>query len=162
MDEETRVRLRNMIELVPETAKYADEARAMLLESGAMAIYTDKQWKPAHVWLLNTGCVFASRKAKVSFTQGVSHRLTFERFCPADGTAVSDVKDTSDLQNCIKLKTAEGSLFLHTDTTETKALWLARLAETIQEALALRNQTSRMAVGSARPAHSRACRGESV
>ena len=113
---------------------HVEESKAVLLDSSTVALYLDKQWKPAQIWLLSNGCLIASRKAKVSLTQGVRHKLTFERFYHVDGLQLSNVKDTADLQNCFKLKNTEnGSIFLHTETGEEKRNLMQLIQNIIQE-----------------------------
>lgn len=104
------------------------------MENNTMAVYLEKQWKPAQVWLLSNGVLIASRKAKVSLTQGVRHKLTFERFYGVEGLLISNVKDTADLQNCFKIKNSDnGSVFLHSETEETKLNLMQLIQKIIQD-----------------------------
>lgn len=134
LDPELQANLKRITDLLPDTMKFVLDAKAVLLESAAMAVYIDKQWKPSQCWLLSNGCLIASRKAKVSLTQGVRHKLTFERFYPVEGLLLADVKNTDDLQNCFKLKNTElGSVFLHTEDEEAKETWMTQVQAAIQE-----------------------------
>lgn len=132
--DEVRAKLKRIADLLPESVEYLGAATDVLLESNEIAVYIDKQWKPAQVWVLSHGCLIASRKAKVSITQGVKQKISFERFVPFDKCSLSDVKDTPDLQNCFKLKGLAGSIFLHTPDAGIKTTWYnaieARLKET--------------------------------
>lgn len=134
VDPELQAKLKRINDLLPETAKFTQETKSVLMESSTMAVYLEKQWKPAQVWLLSNGCIIASRKAKVSLTQGVRQKLTFERFYPADGIYLSDVKDTADLQNCFKIKGQQGSIFLHNEDVASKNSWYQQILKVIQEA----------------------------
>lgn len=134
IDPELQAKLKRITDLLPEALKHVEESKSVLLESSTVAIYLEKQWKPAQIWLLSNGCLIASRKAKVSLTQGVRHKLTFERFYHVDGLLLSNVKDTTDLQNCFKLKNSEnGSVFLHTETEEEKSILIQSIQKIIQE-----------------------------
>ena len=134
IDPELQAKLKRITDLLPEALKHVEESKSVLLESSTMAIYLEKQWKPAQIWLLSNGCLIASRKAKVSLTQGVRHKLTFERFYHVDGLLISNVKDTADLQNCFKLKNSEnGSIFLHTETEVEKTNLMQIIQKLIQE-----------------------------
>ena len=133
IDPELQAKLKRITDLLPDTLKFVSDAKTVLLESAAMAVYIEKQWKPAQCWLLSNGCLIASRKAKVSLTQGVRHKLTLERFYPVEGLLVSNVKNTADLQNCFKLKNTElGSVFLHTEDEEAKETWMKQIQIFIQ------------------------------
>ena len=134
-DPELQAKLKRITDLLPEALKFVNETKSVALESATMAVYLEKQWKPAQVWLLSNGILIASRKAKVSLTQGVRHKLTFERFYPIDAVLiVSDVKNTADLQNCFKLKNSElGSVFLHSEEADAKDSWMQQLQKTIQD-----------------------------
>lgn len=104
------------------------------MESSSLAVYLEKQWKPAQIWLLSNGILIASRRAKVSLTQGVRHKLTFERFYPLDGLSISNVNNTADLKNCFKLKNFElGSVFLHTEEESYKINWMQQIQKAIQD-----------------------------
>jgi uncharacterized protein YoxC len=134
IDPELHAKLKRITDLLPEAMKHVEESKSVLLESSTVAIYLEKQWKPAQIWLLSNGCLIASRKAKVSLTQGVRHKLTFERFYYVDGLQLSNVKDTADLQNCFKLKDTEnGSIFLHTESEEEKSNLIYLIQKIIQE-----------------------------
>ena len=134
VDPELQAKLKRITDLLPDALKFVIDARTVPLESASMAVYVEKQWKPAQCWLLSNGCLIASRKAKVSLTQGVRHKLTFERFYPVEGLLLSDVKNTADLQNCFKLKNPElGSVFLHTEDEEAKETWMRQIQKIIQE-----------------------------
>lgn len=134
IDPDLQANLKRITDLLPDTMKFVSDAKAVLLESAAMAVYIEKQWKPAQCWLLSNGCLIASRKAKVSLTQGVRHKLTFEKFYPIEGLLLTNVKNTDDLQNCFKLKNPElGSVFLHTEDEETKDNWMKQIQVAIQE-----------------------------
>ena len=133
-DTELQAKLKRISDLLPESIKFIEGAKSVLLVSSSMAVYLEKQWKPAQLWLLSNGCLIASRKAKVSLTQGVRHKLTFERFYPVEGLMISAVKDTEDLQNCFKLKTTEiGSVFLHTEEEKDKSNWMQLIQGIIQD-----------------------------
>lgn len=141
-DPELQAKLKRITDLVPEALKYVEETKFVLMESSTMAIYLEKQWKPAQIWLLSNGCLIASRKAKVSLTQGVRHKLTFERFYHVDALQISDVKDTADLENCFKLKNVEnGSIFLHTESEEEKSNLMQLIQKIIQDHLDQQQQT---------------------
>ena len=132
----TKQQLSRIAELLPECVEFVKLSRAVLQETSAMAIYIDKQWKPAQIWLMDNGCVIASRKAKVSIMQGVKHRLTFEKIIHADELHVSDVKDTAELKNCIKLKSKGSSIFLHSDVPNVKAVIFSALSQMTHDARA--------------------------
>ncbi len=133
-DPELLAKLKRITDLLPDSIKFVTKTKSVALESSAMAVYLEKQWKPAQVWLLSNGILIASRKAKVSLTQGVRHKLTFERFYPMEGLLISNVNDTADLKNCFKVKNSElGSVFLHTDEEDAKDNWMQQTQRTIQE-----------------------------
>lgn len=133
-DPELQAKLKRITDLLPDSLKFIMDAKSVLLECSTMAVYMEKQWKPAQCWLLSNGCLIASRKAKVSLTQGVRHKLTFERFYPVDGLLLLNVKNTADLQNCFKLKNFElGSVFLHTEDEETKETWTKQIQNIIND-----------------------------
>lgn len=134
IDPELQGKLKKITYLIPEALRIVEGSRAVLLESTTMAVYLEKQWKPAQIWLLSNGVLIASRKAKVSLTQGVRHKLTFERFYGVEGLLISNVKDTADLQNCFKIKNSEnGSVFLHTETDEVKTNMMEMIQKAIQD-----------------------------
>lgn len=132
--EEARAKLKRVFDVLPEAAEYIANATDVLLESSEMAVYVDKQWKPAQVWLLTNGVLIANRKAKVALiTQGVKQKVSFERFIPLDRCNLSDVKDTPDLQNCFKLKGLNGSVFLHSSEASIKETWYTAIENRIKE-----------------------------
>lgn len=134
IDPEIQAKLKRITDLLPDAIKFVTDTRSVLSESSTMAVYIEKQWKPAQVWLLSNGVLIASRKAKVSITQGVRHKLTLERFYPIDSLLISNVKNTSDLQNCFKLKNSElGSIFLHMEDEESKTNWMQHIQKLIQD-----------------------------
>jgi hypothetical protein len=141
IDPELQAKMKRITDLIPDAAKFMNDTRAVLLESASMAVYLDKQWKPAQLWLLSNGCLIASRKAKVSLTQGVRHKLTFERFYPTDGLILANVSDTADLQNCFKLKNSDlGSVFVHTEEESVKSSWMQQIQTAISETLQEKNK----------------------
>lgn len=132
--EEARAKLKRVVDVLPEAAEYTTNATDVLLESSEMAVYVDKQWKPAQVWLLSNGILIANRKAKVALiTQGVKQKVSFERFIPLNRCNLSDVKDTPDLQNCFKLKGLNGSVFLHSPDASIKETWYTAIDNRIKE-----------------------------
>lgn len=131
--DEVRAKLKRIADLLPDASEHLSGATDVLLESSEVAVYIDKQWKPAQVWVLSHGCLIANRKAKVSITQGVKQKISFERFVPFDKCSLSDVKDTPDLQNCFKLKGLAGSVFLHTPDAGAKAAWYSTIEARIKE-----------------------------
>ncbi len=141
--EEVRAKLKKIAEVLPEASEFVASTTDILLESNELAVYIDKQWKPAQVWALSNGCLISSRKAKVSINSGVKQKMSFERFIPFDKCSISDVKDTPDLQNCFKLKGLAGSVFLHTPDSITKISWYSTIEARLNDLQSVKEQRPR-------------------
>ena len=134
IDEEQRLKLAKIGEMVPGSEKALQSSRKVLLESSSLSIYVDKQWKPAYLFLLNNGLLVTSRKSKMSLTQGVKQKLTMEMFLAVEGLTASDVKDTDDLKNCFKVKTKEaGSIFIHAENPDLKNSWYKTVKKLVDD-----------------------------